>query len=138
MGTRAGRPVVALITFGLLLATNIVCGQEPKALSSEELAKGTIHRRAVDAAIWGVPAVSFDAMRQADLRDGKAKYNDIIWWPKQADCTVQVLTPNTTVRYVYVFTNTKEDGPVVLNLPAAVGGASFFGTFCDAWLGSAA
>jgi hypothetical protein len=39
-------------------------------------------RRAVDAVIWGMPIVSLDAMRQAYLRDGKAKYGDIIWWPK--------------------------------------------------------
>jgi len=41
-----------------------------------------LERRAVDAAIWGMPVVSLDAMRQAYFRDGKAKYGDIIWWPK--------------------------------------------------------
>jgi hypothetical protein len=50
-----------------------------KRISSGELAKGTIHRRAVDAVIWGQPTVSFDAMRQAYFRDAKAKYNDVIW-----------------------------------------------------------
>ena len=66
------------------------------ALSSEELAKRTIQGRAVEAAIWGQPIVMFDAMRQAYFRDAKAKYNDIIWWPKGADWRSQDLTPNAT------------------------------------------
>jgi hypothetical protein len=45
----------------------------------EELTSQTMHRRAVDAAIWGLPLVSEDLMKQAYFRDGKAKYNDIIW-----------------------------------------------------------
>jgi hypothetical protein len=104
-----------------------------KRFSSEELAKGTIHRRAVDAVIWGQPTVSFDAMRQAYFRDAKAKYNDVIWWPNGAGWKNQSLTVNTSVRYIYFFFNTKTDGPVVLELPAAVDGASFFGTITDAW-----
>jgi hypothetical protein len=37
------------------------------------------------------------------------------------------------VRYIYFFFNTKADGPVVLELPAGVDGAGFFGTITDAW-----
>jgi len=87
----------------------------------------------VDAVIWGQPIVSFDAMRQAYLRDGKANYNDIIWWPKRAGWMNQSLTVNTSVRYLYLFFNTRIDGPVVLELPAGVNGADFFGTITDAW-----
>jgi hypothetical protein len=65
-----------------------------------------IERRAVDAVIWGMPIVSLDAMRQAYFRDGKAKYGDIIWWPKGNDWKNQSLTPNTSLRYLYIFLNT--------------------------------
>lgn len=34
-----------------------------------ERASRTLHRRAVEAVIWGMPMASFDAMRQAYLRD---------------------------------------------------------------------
>jgi hypothetical protein len=51
-------------------------------LSPAELQQRMIERRAVDAVIWGMPIISLDAMRQAYFRDGKAKYDDIIWWPK--------------------------------------------------------
>ncbi len=92
-----------------------------------------LERRAVDAAIWGMPMVSLDALRQAYFRDGKAKYGDIIWWPKGSTWKNQSLTPNTSLRYLYVFFNTKDDGPVVLDLPPAANGSSFLGTICDAW-----
>jgi len=36
--------------------------------SSAELAQRTIERRGVEAAIWGMPIVNFDAMRQAFFR----------------------------------------------------------------------
>ena len=84
----------------------------------------TAQRRAVDAVIWGMPLVSLDAMRQAYLRDAGAKYNDIIWWPRGSGWKNQSLTVNTTVRYMYFFCNTREDGPIVVELPPAVAGAS--------------
>ena len=73
-----------------------------KDFSAEELAHRTVERRAVDAVIWGQPILSFDAMRQAYFRDAKAKYNDIIWWPKGAGWKNQSLTVNTSVRYIYL------------------------------------
>jgi hypothetical protein len=72
-------------------------------------------------------------MRQAYFRDAKAKYNDIIWWPKGAGWKNQSLTVNTSVRYMYFFCNTREDGPIVVELPSAATGASFYGTILDAW-----
>ena len=48
--------------------------------SAEELTSRTLSRRAVDAAIWGMPIVSFDAMRQGFFRDAKASYGDIMYW----------------------------------------------------------
>jgi hypothetical protein len=59
--------------------------QEGKSLSSQRLQERTVHRRAVEAAIWGMPFVSVDAMRQAYFRNAGAKYNDIIYFAKPAD-----------------------------------------------------
>jgi hypothetical protein len=144
MRTHTTRAAVALLAagalFGWLSIPTVGQQKEPgtgaKAeapLTPAQLAERTLHRRAVDAVIWGQPIVSFDAMRQAYLRDGKAKYNDIIRWPKRSGWKNQSLTVNTSVRYIYFFFNSKEDGPVVLELPAGVDGASFFGTITDAW-----
>ncbi|MGO8970347.1 MAG: DUF1214 domain-containing protein [Myxococcaceae bacterium] len=92
-----------------------------------------LERRAVDAVIWGMPIVSLDAMRQAYFRDGKAKFGDIVWWPKGNAWKNQSLTPNTSLRYLYIFLNTKEGGPAVLELPSAANGSTLLGTIADAW-----
>jgi hypothetical protein len=34
----------------------------------------------VTAAIWGMPIVSVNAMRQAFFRDAKANYNDVVFY----------------------------------------------------------
>src|SRR5271157_5599607 len=87
-----------------------------RRISSAELTKHTLERRAVDAAIWGMPMVSFDVMRQGFFRDAKAHYGDIMFWSKFSSWKNQTTTPNTSTRYVIFFTNTK-DGPVVVEVP---------------------
>jgi hypothetical protein len=108
-----------------------VASAHAQGLSPEELAHRTIARRAVEAAIWGMPIVSVDAMRQAFFRDAEANYNDIIFLSKQADWKFQITTPNASSWYVYIPINTK-NGAVVLNIPSAAG-AGLFGSLNDAW-----
>ena len=83
-----------------------------QGLSSEDLSQRTIERRAVEGAIWGMPLVNTDAMRQAYFRDVGAKYNDVCFFSKAADWRFQVTTPNASTNYVYFNFNLK-DGPVV-------------------------
>jgi hypothetical protein len=99
--------------------------------SPNDLARRTVERRAVEAAIWGMPLVNTDAMRQAYFRDVGAKYNDICYFSKPADWKFQVTTPNASTNYVYFNYNLK-DGPVVVEIPAAVG-AGLLGSMVDAW-----
>jgi hypothetical protein len=99
--------------------------------SPAELAERKLYRRAVEAAIWGMPIVSVEAMRQAFFRDAGADYNDIIYWSKPADWRFRITTPNASSYYVYFHINTK-DSPVVLEVPAAIG-AGLFGSILDAW-----
>src|SRR5271165_2935503 len=91
------REFVSVFIIGLALFAQPAAAQNPTPLSSQELASRTLYRRAVDAVIWGVPVVSLDMMRQAYLRDGKAEYNDVIWWPKGATWKNQSLATNTIV-----------------------------------------
>src|SRR6185295_9061551 len=99
--------------------------------TSTELARRTLQRRAVEAAIWGMPLVSVDAMRQAFFRDAGAKYGDILYLSEPADWRFQTTTPNASSLYVYFNFNLK-DGPVVLEVPPALD-AGLFGTLLDAW-----
>ena len=124
--------LVPAFIVGLLLAQSATA-QKAAPLTSEELTSRTVYRRAVDAVIWGLPLVGEDSVKQASFRDGKANYNDIVWWPKGGGWKNQSPTPNVNTRYMYFFINTKQDGPVVVELPPAVPGASFYGTIEDAW-----
>lgn len=97
----------------------------------EVLAARSMYRRAVEAAIWGIPAVNFDAMYQALLRDAGGAANQIVYWSRLLDSRNQTLTPNPDAIYLMPFYDTT-DGPVVLEVPPAHGG-SITGSIDDAW-----
>ncbi len=103
-----------------------------KQFSSKELHRRMLEHRAVEAAIWGMPIVSVDAMRQAFFRDAKVNYNDIVFWSKASDWKNQTTTPNASTYSIYFNFNTQPEGPVVLEVPVAVE-AGLFGTVLDAW-----
>lgn len=90
-----------------------------------------IRSRAVEAVIWGMPAVNFDLMYQAMLKAG-GKPNQIVYWSRPLDWKNQTLTPNPSTIYLMPFIDTKEAGPMVLEIPAASGG-SVTGTITDGW-----
>jgi len=96
-----------------------------------ELATRAIERRAVEAMIWGMPAVNADLMLQEMLARTEAKQNDIVFWSRPADWKNQTLTPNPDSIYFMCFWNVK-DGPLVIEIPPAVGG-SFAGNIVNAW-----
>jgi hypothetical protein len=101
-------------------------------LSPSELAEGTVYRRAVEAVIWGMPAVNYDLMYQAMVRETKGAFNQIAYWSRLPDWKIQTLTPNPDAIYLTPFTNTAEVGPVVLEIPPADEG-SITGTVMDVW-----
>jgi hypothetical protein len=90
---------------------------QAQPFSPAALTRRVIERRAVEAAIWGMPLVNVDAMRQAYFRAG-AKYNDVIFWSNPNTWMNQTTTPNRSTSYVMFFVNLK-DGPVVVDIPAA-------------------
>ena len=75
--------------------------QAQPSFSPVDLAKRMIYRRAVEAALWGMPIVASDAIRQGFLRDMGAKYNDIVYFSKPADWKFQTTTPNASTYYIY-------------------------------------
>jgi len=116
--------------------TGVALSASPNAqnLSSEELARRTVHRRAVETVIWGTPAVNFDVMYQAMVRDAKAGEgsNKVVYWSRLFDWKNQTLTPNPDAIYFMAFFNTKDAGPVVLEIPPADEG-SITGSIDDCW-----
>ncbi len=93
------------------------------AWTPEHLAQRTIERRAVEAVIWGMPAVNADLMLQEMLSKTSGKVNQILYWSRPADQKNQTLTPNPDATYFMTFFNTKDVGPVVIEVPPADGGS---------------
>ena len=50
--------------------------------SAADLGARAIQRRAVEALIWGIPAVNFDLMYQSFVRDAKGAVNQIAYWSR--------------------------------------------------------
>jgi hypothetical protein len=92
----------------------------------------TIDRRAVEAVIWGMPVVNYDLMYQAMVNAAKGKFNEIVYWSRLPDWKNQTLTPNPDSIYLMPFINTKDVGPVVIEIPPAEGG-SINGTIMNVW-----
>ena len=96
-----------------------------------QLRERALYRRAVEAAVWGMPAVNFDAMYQALIRDARGASNQIVYWSRLLDWKNQTLTPNPDAIYLMPFYDTT-GGPVVLEIPPADQG-SITGSIDDAW-----
>jgi hypothetical protein len=101
-------------------------------MTPTELAERMLQRRAVEAVIWGMPAVNTDLMFQAMVRAVKGQWNQIVYWSRLLDWKNQTLTPNPDAIYFMPFFNTVQTGPVVLEIPAAVEG-SITGSIMDCW-----
>ena len=131
---------VALIAVGGLtafggLSESEAVAQDKKpseAASFQDLERQVLQHRAIEAVIWGMPTVNRDLMHQAMLRETKAKDNQMLYWSRLLDWKNQTLTPNTDVIYLTPHFDTKEVGPVVMEIPPAEGGA-IVGTIMDAW-----
>ena len=102
------------------------------AVAQAPAADGQLMRsRAVEAVIWGMPAANYDLMLQPALKAG-AKENEIIYWSRPVDWHNQTLTPNPDALYFMIFFNTKEAGPIVIDVPPADGG-SFAANIDTVW-----
>lgn len=118
-----------LAAFALTSAATSAIAQD---FSPDELASRAIERRAVEAVIWGMPAVNYDLMRQEMFAKTKAKENEVLYWSQPLDWKNQTLTPNPDSIYLMSFWNTKDVGPVVIEIPPAEGG-SLAANIVDIW-----
>src|ERR1700757_2713811 len=76
-------------------------------------------RRAVESVVWGMPAVNFELMYQAMVRQTNGAFNQIVYWSGLPDWKNQTLTPNPDSIYLMPFIDTTRVGPVVLEIPPA-------------------
>src|SRR5215471_13185290 len=107
--------------------------KKTKSFSAAELAARTVHRRAVEAVIWGMPAVNTDLMLQEMLTKTSGKVNQIVYWGRPLDWHNQTLTPNPDAIYFMTFFNTKDAGPMVIDVPSGDANGSLNGNIVTVW-----
>lgn len=100
--------------------------------SPGELARRAVERRAVEAVIWGMPAVNTELMYDEMLKAG-GKPGEVIYWGKPLDWHNQTLTPNPDTLYFMGFYDTKASGPMVVEIPPAGEDGSLNGNFVTLW-----
>lgn len=90
-----------------------------------------IYNRAVEAVIWGMPAVNSELLHESLLKV-KGDYNQIVYWSGLISSKNQTLTPNPDVIYINPLYDTRQ-GPVVLEIPPVEGISSLTGSLDDGW-----
>jgi hypothetical protein len=100
--------------------------------SATELADRTLRRRAVEATIWGMPAVSMAAIRASLSRDLDADLGDVIYFSNVMEPRHEFLTANNQTPYVFTFFDLRR-GPMVLDVPPSSDKVAFFGSGIDSW-----
>ncbi|MBR1149504.1 DUF1254 domain-containing protein [Bradyrhizobium sp. JYMT SZCCT0428] len=113
------------VTFVLSCLAGVAIAQTPQ----ERL----LRSRAVEAAIWGMPVVNYDLMLQEMLTKTPGKVNQVIYWGKPLDWKNQTLTPNPDTLYLMTFLNTRDVGPIVIEIPPADANGSLNANFVNIW-----
>ncbi len=105
---------------------------DAKSSKPASLAEEVVYQRAFQSAIWGMPAVNYYLMYKEMVDKVKGGYNQVVYWSGLLNWQNQTLTPNPDVIYLMPFFNTKDVGPVVLEIPPADSGI-FNGSVMDYW-----
>jgi hypothetical protein len=92
-----------------------------------------VRSRAVEAVIWGMPAVNYDLMLQEMLTKTPGRVNQVIYWGKPLDWKNQTLTPNPDTLYFMTFLNTGDVGPIVIEIPPANADGSLNANIVNIW-----
>lgn len=112
----------------VVCTVNAALAQSP---SMDDLTRRTIERRAVEAAIWGMPAVYMAGIRRSLAGIG-AGYNQVVYFSKPLEARHEFLTGNNQTPYVISVLDLHA-GPMVLQLPPTSDKVALFGTVCDSW-----
>src|SRR5689334_10041935 len=133
-GLSVSRPQMGLKVMPLVLAgasLGAPCAAQPDSRAAAELRERSIERRAIEAAIWGMPAVNYERMLQAAMANG-AKLNQVVYWSRPVNSKNQTLTPNPDTIYLNPFYDTTK-GPMVVEIPPADADHVIVGSFDVAW-----
>lgn len=80
-----------------------------------------------------MPAVNYNLMLQEMLTKTPGKVNQVIYWGRPLDRHNQTLTPNPDTLYFMAFLNTKDVGPIVIDVPPADDGGAMNANIVNIW-----
>jgi len=120
-----------MLSFAVLLAALLAQNGSAQNPRIEELDHRTIQRRAVDGALWGMPAVSMAAFRRS-LAGVGAGYNDVVYFSKPLEARHEFLTANNNTPYVTMVLDLHH-GPMVIEVPPASRKVALFGSAIDSF-----
>ena len=115
------------MVLGLLEGTGAAMTQ----LANRSLDYQVTYQRAVQAVLWGMPAVSMVGFRK-HLDELGVGYNDVIYFSKPVEPRHELITANNQTPYVVSIVDTR-GGPVVVDVPAASANVALFGSAIDSW-----
>lgn len=84
--------------------------------------------RGVDVFLRGIPGASLQGLVQGGADLGVDANGKVLIFDKLMDSKALFLTANTSTLYILPYINTKEEGPIVVEVPPAM-----LGAFNDAW-----
>ena len=102
MKTRLIHLALASALSAILTVSAVAQEKNSEAFSPAELTERTLHRCALEAVIWGMPAVNTELMFQA-MKDAKADYNQVVYWSRPINWKDQTLTPNPDTIYLNLY-----------------------------------
>jgi len=120
----------ALATGGAVLGA-VAAPAIRRRLAGPQFDARTVHRRAVEAVIWGVPVAAMAGVRKSLTAIG-ADYNQVVYFSKPLEARHEFITANNNTPYVVSVLDLR-NGPIVLELPPATGKVALFGSAIDSF-----
>jgi hypothetical protein len=117
----------------IFAAFGLACAIASAQAQTQSVNDQLMRSRAAEAVIWGMPAVNYDLMLQEMLTRTTGKVNQMIYWGRPLDWKNQTLTPNPDTLYFMSFLNTKDAGPIVIEVPPAGPDGSLNANFVNIW-----
>lgn len=120
-----------LVTFLITSCTKTLEKENPIVQPKMSLTDKVTYGRALETAIWAMPLMNMEAMRQA-YRNAGVQNNDIAYFSPLQNWQYQIATPNNTTPYVMFFYDLS-NGPLVVDIPSETENIKLFGTMMDSW-----
>ncbi len=90
-------------------------------------------RRAIEAGTWIIPQVLYETMATETIdKFGGDRNNTVYFYERPVTWHVQMMTGNNNTPYVHTY-HSIEDGPIVIEVPAATEDNALFGSLLDSW-----